>query len=166
MRPADVIAVPIVVLSLALSAVATASYLVLLRFAQTAAKQDLEGLLRSGQLLGGNAGLLILFLRSFDVARSDVDEKLDDSVGGRGLLVAIGDKQVSYGSAKLTVRDEDGKEMFQALAKAAKLIVMLPGPSASVLWEISQLLSERPVSQRRYSLCRANTRMAWIGPGA
>jgi hypothetical protein len=30
-----------------------------------------------------------------------------------------------------------------ARRKAAKLIVMLPGPSAAVLWEISQLVSER-----------------------
>jgi hypothetical protein len=184
-------AVPIVVLSLALSAVATAAYLVLLRVAQTAAKQELEELLRSGQLFGGNAGPLILFLRSFDVAKSgltarlfdalsflfsvfsqsshegryDVDEKLDDSVGGRGLLVAIGDKQVSYGSAKLTVRDEDWKEMFQALAKAAKLIVMLPGPSASVLWEISQLLSERPaLSKTVFAMPRQySDGMDWFG---
>jgi hypothetical protein len=94
------------------------------------------------------AGLWFLFCltaqtNSDGVSRYDVDEKLDDAIGARGLLVAIGNKRVSYGSAKLTVRDEDWKEMFAALAKAAKLIVMLPGPSASVLWEISQLVSER-----------------------
>src|SRR5262249_39286710 len=148
-------------------------------------------LLRSGQLLGGNAGPVVLFLRSFDVAKSglmarlldalgyllavftqsshqgryDVDEKLDDAVGGRGLLVAIGDKRVSYGSAKLTVRDEEWQEMFHALAKAAKLIVMLPGPSAAVLWELSQLLSERAtLAKTVFAMPRQySDGMDWLG---
>jgi hypothetical protein len=162
----------IIGLGVALFAIATAVYFVLLRMAQGAAKREIEELLRSGHLFADDAGPLVLFLRSFEVAKSsigarvstlmyilleaaffqngdgirvpyDIDEKLDDAVAGRGMLVAIGNKHVSYGSAKLTVRDEDWKDMFRTLTKAAKLIVMLPGPSASVLWEISQLLSER-----------------------
>jgi hypothetical protein len=167
-------AVPFLGLSFALFVFATAAYLALLRVAQKAAGQELQQQLTSGQLSSDKTTPLILFLRSFDVAKSslaqrlisvsmsvlsltaqhwegatehaaryDVDEKLDDAVGAHGRLVAIGNKQVSYGSAKLTVRDEEWKEVFHALADAAQLIVMLPGPSASVLWEISQLVSGR-----------------------
>jgi hypothetical protein len=167
-------ALPFLGSSFALFVFATAAYLVLLRVAQKAAGQELQQQLTSGQLSSDKTTPLILFLRSFDVAKSslaqrlisvsmsvlsltaqhwegatehaaryDVDEKLDDAVGAHGRLVAIGNKQVSYGSAKLTVRDEEWKEVFHALADAAQLIVMLPGPSASVLWEISQLVSGR-----------------------
>jgi hypothetical protein len=178
--------------SFALFVFATAAYLVLLRVAQMAAGHELQQQLTSGQLLSDNSTPLILFLRSFDVAKSnlaqrlisvgmavlslatqhwegatehaaryDVDEKLDDAVGAHGRLVAIGNKQVSYGSAKLTVRDEDWKEVFHALADAARLIVMLPGPSASVLWEISQLVSQRSALARTVFVMPRDHPVGW-----
>ncbi len=172
-------ALPLIFLGLAVSVLATVAYLAFLRIAQKAAEHELEGLLTSRRLVEGDTKPVILFLRSFDVAKSglaerifaalrfllflpleaweplmkdaaryDVDEKLDDAIGSRGLLVAIGNKEVSYGSAKLSVRDEDWKEVFRVLSGAAKLIVMLPGPSASVLWEISQLSSSKDALQK------------------
>jgi hypothetical protein len=185
-------ALPFLGSSFALFVIATAAYLVFLRVAQKTAGQELQQQLTSGELLGDKTTPLILFLRSFDVAKSnlaerlmsaimsvlflsmeywdgaveqtaryDVDEKLDDAIGAHGRLVAIGNKQVSYGSAKLTVRDEDWQSVFHGLAEAAQLIVMLPGPSASVLWEISQLVSQRSALAKTVFVMPRNHPVGW-----
>ena len=111
---------------------------------------------------------VILFLRSFDVAqagllqrtleaakliaaiavndmtilgagRYDVEEEIDNAIGSHAALVAIGNKRVSYGAAKAIVSDADWQDTFRRLTERACLIVMMPGPSQAVLWELSQI---------------------------
>ena len=159
---------PIVVLCFAVTAATLGAYLVFLRLAQSQAQRELKDVLARSP---GDPGRLpiILFLRSFDIARTSLrgralsalfvmmnatggsastapfyaEEELDDAVGSHGVFLAIGNKYASYGSAKLVVDDKGWKQTFETLADAATLIFMMPGPSESVLWEASQILSSR-----------------------
>ena len=117
---------------------------------------------------------IILFLRSFDVAASglgqrileffwlfqemsarnkesytpyDAEEEIDDAVFSYATFVAIGNKRVSYGATKIIVKDEDWQDTFRRLTASASLILMMPGPSLSVQWELSQILGS-PLMQR------------------
>lgn len=116
--------------------------------------------------------MLVLFLRSFDVAQSgplqrvmeiinvltalvardgrqigsgryDAEEHLDDAIDSEAMFVAIGDKRASFGAAKIIVKDEDWQETFRRLTDAAQLIFMMPGPSPAVLWELSQIMQSQ-----------------------
>src|SRR5882757_3943234 len=69
-------AVPFLGSSSALFVFAMAAYLVLLRVAQKAAGQELQQQLTSGQLSSDKTTPLILFLRSFDVAKSSLAQRL------------------------------------------------------------------------------------------
>jgi hypothetical protein len=150
---------------------AAVAYLVLLWLGQAEAQRELSDLLGRGQLQDASGPPIFLFLRSFDIARSgvsarigaallatlsfiaastssaagpsrfDAEEELDDVVGTHGMFLAIGNKLASFGSAKLVVDDKDWKQTFFSLSDAAKMIFMMPGPSQSVLWELSQVLS-------------------------
>jgi hypothetical protein len=73
----------------------------------------------------------------------DAEEELDRAIDSRALFVAIGNKRISYGAAKIIVKDEDWQELFRRLTAAARLIFMMPGPTASVLWELAQITSSR-----------------------
>lgn len=155
------------------AALAFAAYLAFLRQAQAQAQRELAQFVQHGAAWSDRP--IVLFLRSFAVARStlgqrllgvvaafsggdrfDVEEKLDDALGAQAMLVAIGDKHVSYGSAKLTVDDRDWQEMFGRLADTARLIAMMPGPSESVLWEVAQIVgSERLLAKTVFAMPRA-----------
>jgi len=148
------------------AALAFAGYVIFLRLGQAQAQRELAAFMQRGGAWTDRP--VVLFLRSFAVARStlghrligvvaaftggggrfDVEEKLDDAVGANAMLVAIGDKHVSYGSAKLTVGDSEWQDMFRRLADSALLIVMMPGPSEAVLWELAQILGSPPLAAK------------------
>jgi hypothetical protein len=65
------------------------------------------------------------------------EEELALAIRDSGMLVAIGSKRASYGSAKIMVADDEWKELFGTLSKLATAIFVLPGPSESVMWEMS-----------------------------
>jgi hypothetical protein len=161
--------------TLAVTAVlAVVIYLIALRVGQTLAGREFAAAL-AGDL--GRNRPIILFLRSFDIARSslsarfrvelgyvmratfsigiaslvgdtaaftdrryDVEEHLDSAIGLNAMFVAIGNRLASYGAAKITVKDQDWQDMFYRLANASQLIFMMPGPSAALLWELSQIV--------------------------
>jgi hypothetical protein len=77
---------------------------------------------------------------SAGLERYEFEEELDSALGARAMFVAIGAKRGSYGSFKLIVKDEEWRDAFQRLAAAARLIVMMPGPSASTLWEMGRIV--------------------------
>jgi hypothetical protein len=72
--------------------------------------------------------------------RYDVEENLDNAIGLNGMFMAIGDRLASYGAAKITVKEQDWQKTFYRLANASQLIFMMPGPSASLMWELSQIV--------------------------
>jgi YidC/Oxa1 family membrane protein insertase len=149
-------------------------YLIALSLGQKLAGREFAAALASNP--GGDCPI-ILFLRSFSIARSslgakfwvelssivrasissttatlvgdtagfvdrryEVEENLDSAIGLNAMFVAIGDRLASYGAAKITVKEEDWQNTFCRLANASQLIFMMPGPSASLLWELSQIL--------------------------
>jgi hypothetical protein len=75
--------------------------------------------------------------------RYEVEENLDNAIGLNAMFVAIGDRLASYGAAKITVKEEDWQETFHRLANTSHLIFMMPGPSAALLWELSQIVRSR-----------------------
>jgi YidC/Oxa1 family membrane protein insertase len=157
--------------------VAVVVYLIALWLGQKLAGREFEAALASD--LGANRPI-ILFLRSFGIARSslgarfivelgyivrsgfgigmsslagdavglvdrryEVEENLDNAIGLNAMFVAIGDRLASYGAAKITVKEEDWQKTFSRLASAAQVIFMMPGPSASAVWELSQITQSR-----------------------
>jgi YidC/Oxa1 family membrane protein insertase len=75
-----------------------------------------------------------------DRSRYEVEENLDNAIGLNAMFIAIGDKLASYGAAKIIVREQDWQETFYRLASGSRLIFMMPGPSAALLWELSQIV--------------------------
>lgn len=129
--------------------------------------RDIVGNEFSVSLAEENHRPLVVFLRSFDVARSglgqrvleltkliweldprsskhpsrfDIEEEIDDAIFRHASFVAIGNKRTSYGATKIVVKDEEWKEIFRRLTASASLILMMPGPSLSVHWELSQIV--------------------------
>lgn len=121
-----------------------------------------------------NSRPIIMFLRSFDFARSglgqraleliwllaamisretskyspyNVEEEIDDAIFSRATFVAIGNKRASYGATKIIVKDEYWQDTFRQVAASASLLLMMPGPSPSVEWELSQILGS-PLRQK------------------
>ncbi len=86
------------------------------------------------------------FTRGVD--RYDVEEELADAIDSRAMFVAIGNKRASYGAAKILVEDDGWKALFNRLADAAFLILMMPGPSSSVLWEVTRLFEDPRLLKR------------------
>jgi YidC/Oxa1 family membrane protein insertase len=80
--------------------------------------------------------------------RYEVEENLDDAIGLNAMFVAIGDRLASYGAAKITVKEEEWQKTFFRLASASQLIFMMPGPSASALWELSQIMQSRNLLEK------------------
>jgi hypothetical protein len=109
---------------------------------------------------------LFLYLRSFRMGRSTLlrrlvpyfygDQSLLDAAAGaevvhfeedisiaidpHGLLIAIGDRNDSYGAGKIVVSDDKWKEHFHWLATHSRTIFVQPDLTESVKWEVSQLL--------------------------
>jgi hypothetical protein len=75
--------------------------------------------------------------------RYEVEENLDNAIGLSAMFVAIGDRLASYGAAKITVKEEDWQKTFSRVASASQVIFMMPGPSASAVWELSQIMQSR-----------------------
>jgi YidC/Oxa1 family membrane protein insertase len=157
-------------------------YLIALWLSQTLEGREFAAAIASDP--GGNRPI-ILFLRSFDIARSslvtrfivelgyivrsgfgigmsslagdavgfvdrryEVEENLDNAIGLKAMFVAIGDRLASYGAAKITVKEEDWQKTFFRLAGVSQLIFMMPGPSASALWELSQIMQSSNLLQK------------------
>jgi hypothetical protein len=72
--------------------------------------------------------------------RYDAEEDISDAIANRITLVAIGDKCASFGSAKLVVNDADWQLRFEEIAKCAVFIVMIVGPSHSLLVEMDYII--------------------------
>jgi len=158
-------------------------YLIALRLGQTFASREFAAALASATPEGNRP--IILFLRSFGIARSslgarfivelgyivrygitigfaalvgdtvgfvdrryEVEENLDNAIGLNAMFVAIGDRLASYGAAKITVKEEDWQKTFYLLTNASQLIFMMPGPSASLLWELSQIVQSRSLLEK------------------
>ena len=171
-------------------------YLIALRLGQTLAGREFAAALAADP--GGNRPI-ILFLRSFGIARSslgarfmvelgyivrfffsigsaslvgdtvgivdrryEVEENLDDAIGLNAMFIAIGDRLASYGAAKITVRDEDWQKTFSQLASASQLIFMMPGPSASALWELSQIMQSRNLLEKTVFIMPRGGRLSLI----
>jgi hypothetical protein len=96
-------------------------------------------------------------------ARFDLEEELDEAIGNHCLFVGLGDKYASYGSSKIIVDDNAWQRTFHELADSSVLILMMPGPSASVLWEVSQILSSDLIGKTIFIMprARASERRAW-----
>jgi YidC/Oxa1 family membrane protein insertase len=159
---------------LATAVLAVVIYLLVLWLGQKLEGREFAGVLASDH---GGTRPIILFLRSFGIARSslgarfmvelgyiarsgfsigiaslpgdavgffdrryEVEENLDNAIGLNAMFVAIGDRIASYGAAKISVQDEDWQKTFFRLASISQLIFMMPGPSASALWELSQIM--------------------------
>ena len=115
----------------------------------------------------GNVGLF-LYLRSFRLGRSTLlrrlvpwaygdrslldasipgaaafhfEEDISNAIGPHGLLIAIGDRNDSYGAGKIIVNDEKWKDHFHWLATHSWTIFMQPDLTPSVRWEIGQLVA-------------------------
>ena len=172
-------------ITLCMTAVAIAAvvaYLVSLPLAQRQRNAALRSLYSTES---GMPGAFFLYLRSFEHARSsllgrltyhasnffpifrailshryDVEEQLAEALQPHGLLLAIGDRRISYGAAKLTT-GEDWKSDFAVLASSARLIFFAPAATTNVLWEMQQVLSE-PLAQKTIWLMPANqSQKAW-----
>ena len=123
---------------------------------------DLEHLTKDGKVR------LFLYLRSFRLGRSTLlrrlipyaygDQSLFAAAAGRegfnfeedvsnaivpfGLLVAIGDRDNSYGAGKIIVDDEKWKDHFHWLATHSWMIFVQPDLTPSVRWEVGQLVAK------------------------
>ena len=75
-----------------------------------------------------------------DLAPYDIEEELDAAIGSKAVFVAIGNKRISYGSAKITVSDKEWQGVFRQLTRSAWLIFMMPGPTEATLWELSEII--------------------------
>ena len=104
-------------------------------------KSSLLGRLVSHVFLSGQN-----FASYFVGARYDLEEELADALD-TGILLAIGDKRISYGAAKLTTGD-GWQDDFLALARRADRIVLIPGISPGTLWEIGQVLNTPELQQK------------------
>jgi hypothetical protein len=93
--------------------------------------------------------------------RYDIEEEIDKAVGNHCFFVAIGDKHASYGAAKVAVDDKDREQTFRKLANASALIMMLPGVSASALWEVSQILASERLLRKTVFIMPRQDPNAW-----
>jgi YidC/Oxa1 family membrane protein insertase len=171
-------------------------YLIALWLGQRLASREFEAALASDP--GGDRPI-ILFLRSFGIARSslsarfivelgyivrsgfsigmssaagdavgfvdrryEVEENLDNAIGLNAMFVAIGDRLASYGAAKITVKEEDWQKTFSRLASVSQLIFMMPGPSASALWELSQIMQSRNLLEKTIFIMPRGGRLSLI----
>ena len=109
---------------------------------------------------------LFLYLRSFRMGRStmmhrlipyaapdrslsqatfggtgfNLEENISNAIVPHGLLIAIGDRNDSYGAGKIVVGDEEWKDRFHWLATHSWMIFVQPDLTPSVRWEIDQLV--------------------------
>jgi YidC/Oxa1 family membrane protein insertase len=171
-------------------------YLIALWLGQRLAGREFAAALASDP--EGNRAI-ILFLRSFGIARSslsarfivelgyivrssfsigmsslagdavglvdrryEVEENLDNAIGLSAMFVAIGDRLASYGAVKITVKEEDWQKTFSRLASVSQLIFMMPGPSASALWELSQIMQSRHLLEKTVFIMPRGARRSLI----
>ena len=114
----------------------------------------------------GKVGLF-LYLRSFRMGRSTLlrrfvpyfygdqsllaaaagaevvhfEEDISNAIAPHGLLIAIGDRNDSYGAGKIVVSDDKWKDHFHWLATHTRAIFVQPDLTESVRWEVSQIFS-------------------------
>ncbi len=151
------------------------AYLVALRMAQTQRNALLRSIYRDGALDLPDRVSVFLYLRSFDVARSsllgraiyhalvssqfwlrpffgtryDVEEELADAVAKTGLLLAIGDRRISFGAAKLST-GIGWRNDFEILAARSSLIFLAPARTDNVKWEILSILKDDNLRQKTF----------------
>ena len=90
-----------------------------------------------------------------------IEERLDEAIGLNAMFVAIGDQLLSYGAAKIPVKDEDWQNIFYRLANASQLIFMLPGRSPGALWELGQILRSRRLLEKTVFIMPAAFSSEW-----
>jgi hypothetical protein len=71
----------------------------------------------------------------------EFEEEIADALEPWGLLVAIGDRQQSYGAAKLNT-GEGWRSDFFKLANGAELIFFAPAATDHVQWEAAQIMRD------------------------
>lgn len=74
--------------------------------------------------------------------RWDLEMALSHAVDPDAQLVAIGEVKGGFGAAKLTTSDEQWKQVLERLATSADLILIVPLPRPSTLWELEQVLGQ------------------------
>jgi len=141
----------------------TVPLVLFLRSFDVAAVGILPRIWSSLEILGEVVGLAGGGRPGNDYGRFDPEEQLADAIAGYGRFVAIGNKRASYGAGKITVSDEDWKSTFLTLTDTASLIVMMPGPSASVEWECSTILrSTNLLRKTAFVMPRAHSRLSLL----
>src|SRR5262249_1955498 len=109
-----------------------------------------------GRLLPWNWGLTRWW---FD--RSQIEEDVANAISGVGVLIAIGNKGDSYGAGKIITSDETWKSKFDLLAEGSLAIFVLPDTTASVKWEIAQILSRQKLLQKTIWVIPAISEKRW-----
>jgi hypothetical protein len=95
---------------------------------------------------GTDADPTLRFVLGID--RYAVEERLDEAIESRAIVVSIGNKRASHGPARLVVDDGDWHARFRRLTDAAMLIFILPGASSSALWDAALLVGSRSTLQK------------------
>jgi hypothetical protein len=63
-------------------------------------------------------------------------------------LVAIGETGFTLGAGKVTVSDDDWQNVFKRLAYQASIIIMVPLPRPSTLWELDYIFSHASMLEK------------------
>jgi signal peptidase I len=74
--------------------------------------------------------------------RWDLEMALSHAAAPDSQLVAIGDVKGGFGAAKFKTSDEQWKQVLERLATSADLILIVPLPRPSTLWELEQVLGQ------------------------
>lgn len=68
------------------------------------------------------------------------EEDISNAIASHGLLIAIGDRNDSFGAGKIIISDHQWKDHFHWLATHSSTIFMQPDLTQSVRWEVAQLV--------------------------
>jgi hypothetical protein len=84
---------------------------------------------------------LFVYLRPFSVAkeRSLTEDLVIQLLEQRGILICVDEAGFQYGMGRLTLSDDEWQPAVLLLCQRAAGIVMYPGASAGVLWELEQI---------------------------
>lgn len=75
-----------------------------------------------------------------EAEKSDIELQFEEALRPVAPLVGLGRRGVGLGAGKIETDDATWREKVAMLAKAAKLILIVPGASESVQWELNHLL--------------------------
>ena len=132
--------------ALVFAVISTAGYLVARHITQVRKNDWLNS--NANALFENNAKEIpiFLYLRSFGFREEskyfdEIELNLSETLSNHGVFIAIGDKERTYGAAKLISSDDTWQSKAKRLMNDAKAIFFMPGPSESVQWEIGEILA-------------------------